>query len=119
MTEVRSAHDGLDAFDRLSQHLFENTCDSPLGLYRHQAIVEPDDGAHGHLDIWEDVGRCFEHCQRPEHQDEDRENDEGVRLFNGNLDKLIHPKGPLIIAIHCCFQERRRRLETRPHSGAE
>ncbi len=81
VAEVRGTHDSFDAFDRLGQHLFKDSGDPSLRFLWHQAIVEPDDRADGHLDIGEDVGRCLFYRHHSKHYDENGKHHEGIGFF--------------------------------------
>ena len=53
--------------------------DAARHLVRRQAGILPGHADHRHADVGEDVGRRVERRQRPDDQDEQRQDDEGVR----------------------------------------
>lgn len=88
--EIGMALDILDAFDCRGQEAFEYIRDAPLDILWQQAVVGPDHGSDGDQDIRKDISRCMEYRHGPEYHDQDRQNDEGVRPSQGNVDKLDH-----------------------------
>src|SRR5580698_7537065 len=51
-----------------------------------KAVKRPDDADHRDVDVREDVGRRAHDGERPEDEQEDRENDEGIRPPQGESD---------------------------------
>ncbi len=82
--------DVLDVIDRRGQCLLEWRRDTAGHLVRRQAGILPDDPDHRDADFRKDIGRRPQSGQRPNDQDEERENDERIWARQRDANEIDH-----------------------------
>jgi hypothetical protein len=92
---VRVRLDVLDVVDRRRQHALIQRRDAPGHLVRRQARVRERGRDDRNADVRKDVGRRAQRSERPDDEDQEREDDERVGAVQREADDPVHCANPV------------------------